>query len=175
MPERITIKCPNPECGREQSVDYSPRMEKLRATCQFCKKRYPFTEWIKGTPQVQVAPRQVQVFPPREKGARIIVQSTGESFQLKVGLNVLGRKSPTSKADIQIPNVTGSNKTSREHMVIIVDKRNGKLEFTASLYKEKAKLIFVGNEPVVYGQWKNLLPGDIISLPDETLRLVVDE
>ena len=113
--------------------------------------------------------------PPLEKGAKVIVQSTGESFLLKMGLNVLGRKSPKSLANIQIPNVTGENKTSREHLVIAVDKRNGKWAFTASLYKDSARPVSVGNETIVYGQWKSLQPGDLIVLPDETLLLVVDE
>lgn len=192
MPEKLIIKCPNPACGKEQSVDYNPRMEKHSATCPCCKKRYKFNEWIKVTPtnpaqlntpvQTNISDQPtisaqsnipgVQRF-PIQSGARVVVESTGDVFQLKVGVNVLGRQSPKSKAEIQIPNVSGKKLTSKEHFVIIVDKKDDGMQFSASLYKADANPTFVGDMQLLYGQWLKLNPGDIIYLPDETLRFEI--
>ena len=198
MPEKLIIKCPNPACGREQSVDYNPRMEKHSATCPCCKKRYKFNEWIKVTPtkpaqlntpvQPNIPPQSnippqlnIPIEPnipisqrfPLQSGARVVVESTGDVFRLKVGVNVLGRQSPKSKAEIQIPNVSGKKLTSKEHLVIIGDKKDNGMHFSASLYKADANPTFVGDMQLLYGQWLKLNPGDIIYLPDETLRFEI--
>lgn len=158
------------------SVDYNPRMENHSATCPYCKKRFKFSEWIKVTPIKDVPQKQPVIHqPPRQKGAHVVVQSTGDVFQLIRGVNILGRKSPQSKALIQIPNLSGTKKTSKEHLVIYADEKDGRMNFTTTLYKAEVNPTFVGGEQLFYGQWRNLNSGDVINLPDETLIFEVDD
>jgi hypothetical protein len=176
MPERIKIKCPNPACSKELPVDYSPRMENHSATCPYCKKRYKFSEWIKVTPMTIEQPQPPTMpEPPRQKTAHVVVQSTGDVFQLIKGVNILGRKSPQSRALIQIPNIYGTKRTSKEHLVIIADETGGRLNYTIELFKAGVNPTFVCGEQLFYGQRRNLNSGDIINLPDETLLFEVVE
>ena len=55
------------------------------------------------------------------------------------------------------------------------NEKDGRMQFTASLYKADANPTYVGGEQILYGQWRSLNSGDIIYLPDETLVFEVVE
>ena len=78
--------------------------------------------------------------------------------------------SSKSEAGIQIY-TADSRAMSREHIVIDVKNVPGKgFVHTLSLYKEKVNPTFIGSEPLVYGDRIVLTHGDVIRLPDTTLK-----
>ncbi len=65
---------------------------------------------------------------------------------------------------------------SREHIVIEVKKLPVKgFVHYVSLYKEKVNKTSIGNEPLLYGDCVVLNHGDIIKLPDATLRFEIPD
>lgn len=99
----------------------------------------------------------------------------GVSFQLKPGRNIIGRKGQNSDANFQI-DTADKRSMSREHIVIEVKKLPVKgFVHYVSLYKEKVNKTSIGNEPLLYGDCVVLNHGDIIKLPDATLRFEIPD
>lgn len=99
----------------------------------------------------------------------LLPEGSAQSFKLKVGRNVIGRKCSSSKSDFQI-DTNGKNRMSREHLVIDV-KNDPYLGYIhcASLYKEKVNDTFIRNEKIEYGDCVIVKNGDIIKLPDASI------
>ena len=94
----------------------------------------------------------------------------GNTYSLFPGRNVVGRMANSSTADIQIPDLTGQRRMSRSHLVINVLKENGRFVHYASLNSPSVNRTCVNNMPLLYGQQVLLHSGDIIDLPDESIR-----
>lgn len=94
------------------------------------------------------------------------VKTTGQTFRLSPGRNVIGRKASASSANIQLD--TGENhRVSREHIVIEVKKIPGKgFVHYLSLYKERVNPTFLNKVSMMFGDCMVLKNGDIISLPN---------
>ena len=106
-----------------------------------------------------------------------LIQIVGSNltFQLKLGCNVIGRKSANSGANFQI-NTGEKRSMSREHILIDVKKHPSKgLIHCVSLYKEKVNKTFVGSEQLLFGDCIILKPGDIIKLPDAELKFDIPD
>ncbi len=200
MDEIIQIKCPFD--GAVLSVKYQPGMESRTVTCPVCKHKYPFVQYTRVTPASGGGDQKTQY--PKDSGAtqyanesgatqyanipgeavlpkenytlgKVNIVGTGISFQLQPGRNVIGRKSVKSSADFQID--TGDKRAmSREHIVIEIKKEplKGFVHYL-SLYKEKVNKTFLEQEQIVFGDSFVLSHGNIIKLPDATLKFIIPD
>lgn len=183
MDEVIKIKCPFD--GAVLSVKNQPGIETKKVTCPICKHTYPFTEFRQVKPAADNSDPDTKYTTGDEETdvketANLtlgIVKVTGSNtmFPLHPGRNVIGRKAQKSGADFMID--TGENRAmSREHIIIDVKKIpvKGYVHYI-SLYKEKVNKTFIGSEQLLYGDCIVLKDGDIIKLPDATLRFEIPD
>ena len=175
----IKIKCPC--CGAILEVKTQPGIENKSVTCPVCKEKQPFKAY---KIIVEAAPEETEY--PHGDGAHKeeteigsgqnftlgelkVADSTLPPFRLKVGKNVIGRKSPSSSADFQIP-TSGEKRMSREHLVVEVKKVPGKgFTHCVSLYKEKVNATWINGIRLEYGDCVVLKDGDQLRLPEATL------
>ncbi|MBD5317202.1 MAG: FHA domain-containing protein [Bacteroides sp.] len=185
MNEIIKIKCPFD--GRTLSVRYQPGIEEKRVTCPICKNTFPFTQFKR----VDDTCANVGVEPSRPMGGdeethtefptmnftlgRLVIPSSGKTFQLKPGRNVIGRMATQSSADFQID--TGTSRTmSREHIVVEIRNVPGKgFVHYLTLFKEKVNPTMIGNQQIVYGDCIILNNGDKITLPGAILEFEIPD
>lgn len=190
MDEIIKIKCPFD--GAILSVKNQPGIETKNVTCPICKNKYPFTqfkrvtakpysedpgtEYPEGAGQPNYSEEKTEIGQqPNFTLGKVTVAGVGSTCQLRPGRNVIGRKAQKSTADFQI-DTAGSRSMSREHIVIDVKKvpLKGFVHYV-SLYKEKVNKTSIGNEPLLYGDCIVLNHGDIIKLPDATLKFEIPD
>lgn len=198
MDEIIQIKCPFD--GAELSVKNHPGIEKKSLTCPACKNRYPFTQFRRVSPRTGNQDTDTE-YPsgcghadnkgktagcggegmtetgghPNYTLGKITAVEYGISYDLKPGRNVIGRKGQKSGADFQI-DTAGKRSMSREHIVIEVKSVPAKgFVHYALLYKEKVNKTFIGNEQLLYGDCIVLNHGDMVRLPDATLRFEIPD
>lgn len=190
MDEIIKIKCPFD--GAILSVKNQPGIETKNVTCPICKNKYPFTQFKRvtaklynedpgteypdgaGRPNYNEEKTEIGQQPNFTLG-KVTVAGAGRSYQLRPGRNVIGRKAQKSEADFQV-DTNGSRSMSREHIVIDVKKvpLKGFVHYV-SLYKEKVNKTLIGNESLLYGDCIVLNHGDIIKLPDATLKFEIPD
>lgn len=97
----------------------------------------------------------------------------GESFQLREGDNVVGRKAASSTASIQIDMGT-LKRMGREHLRInVLGSADTSYCFEASLVKEKCNYTAVNGCEMKFGDRVFLRHGDRISLPDMELTFLL--
>jgi hypothetical protein len=199
MEEIIKIKCPH--CGAILAVKNQPNLAKKNVTCPNCKLTFPFTQFKGITsnvsnddPETQYPDEGSQRDPHYDEDrttqydektkignsnkfilGQVTVVTNGRSYHLKPGRNIIGRKGVNSNANFQI-DTEGKRAMSREHIVIEVKKvpAKGFIHYV-SLYKEKVNKTFIGNEPLLYGDCIVLNHGDMIKLPDATLRFEIPD
>ena len=106
---------------------------------------------------------------------KIVINSTGQTFQLKLGRNVIGRNSPQSTSDFKINCTT--RRMSRNHLVIDVVKESLKgMVHYVSLYKAAVNATFIGQMKLEYGDKIPLKDKAVIKLPDvEATFIIPDE
>lgn len=198
MDEIIQIKCPFD--GAVLSVKNQPGIETKNVTCPICKHKYPFTQFRRvtsnsgnddpdteypggdehtnydgehtsygGDDKTEIGKQ------PNYTLGKVTVIGSGVSYQLRPGRNVIGRKGQKSEANFQI-DTAEKRSMSREHIVIEVKKLPAKgFVHYVSLYKEKVNKTSIGNEPLLYGDCIVLNHGDMIKLPDATLRFEIPD
>lgn len=190
MDEIIQIKCPFD--GALLSVRNQPGIESKNVTCPICKHKYPFTQFRRVThtsgsddPDTEYPDRDERTRYGEDKTeirkqpnytlGKVSVDGSGRSYQLRPGRNVIGRMGRKSEADFQI-DTADKRAMSREHIVIEVKKipLKGFVHYV-SLYKEKVNTTSIGNEPLLYGDCIVLNHGDVIKLPDATLRFEIPD
>lgn len=188
MNELIKIRCPF--CSSTLSVAPVPGIESKSVTCPVCKRKSPFTDFKQ--PDTQEKPTDYEGngsnssasntsgHTPSAGGSnfagQICLLKSGETFPLKPGRNVIGRKASSSKATVQIP--TGESKrVSREHLVINANSIPGQgYMYTISLFKEHVNKTLVNGTELLPGEELPLKHGCRIDLPDVQLRFeIVDE
>lgn len=182
MEEIIQIKCSF--CGAILSVRNQAAIETKNVTCPVCKNKSPFTSYKRvtsasnadtgGSPQAE---RESDTELPQINFilGRLSVSESGDTYQLKIGKNIIGRKSKNSQSDFQID--TGDNRTmSRSHIVIEVKKVDGRgFTHSIALFKENVNATFIRNEQLLPGDTAILNDGDIIKLPGATLRFEIPD
>lgn len=110
---------------------------------------------------------------PKVQKVGYIVHVNGrnrESHKLVEGENIIGRDVESSRATIRIKS---SNRMSRQHLIINVEKINKSVIHKASLVKEKCNPVMINGQKVVYGEEVILNNDDIIKVADVTLNFVV--
>lgn len=188
MTDIIKIKCPFD--GAVLSVKNQPGLEKKNVTCPVCKHKYPFTSFRLLTPKSAPDDSGTE-YPGTEEHTsyaygpaagemnltlgKLHLVGSGISFQLRPGRNVIGRKGSKSQADFQI-DMGEKRAMSREHIVIVVNKVPGKgFVHYISLFKEKVNKTFIGEDQLLYGDCIVLNHGDMIKLPDATIRFEIPD
>ncbi|MBD5340084.1 MAG: FHA domain-containing protein [Bacteroides sp.] len=181
MTDLIRIKCPFD--GAVLTVVNQPGLETKSVTCPICKHKYPFTQFKRisitagsGDPETDYdgLREHTEYTKSNQAGSapqlnyvlgRLRRVGTGESFQLKPGRNVIGRKAMKSTADFMID--TGAERTmSREHILIEIKSVPGKgMVHYLSLYKDKINPTYVGGEQLYYGDCIVLNSNKLINLP----------
>lgn len=194
MDEIIQIKCPFD--GAVLSVKNQPGIETKNVTCPVCKHKYPFTQFRRVTQAVNNEDQHTEYPNPddhtrykyhggsgddTELGTmnltlgKVNLIGTGISYQLRPGRNVIGRKGTKSEANFQIDTYE-KRAMSREHIVIEVKKVPAKgFVHYVSLFKERVNATFIGNEQLLYGDCIVLNHGDIIKLPDASLKFEIPD
>lgn len=194
MDELIQIKCPFD--GAVLKVKNQPGIEGKNVTCPICKNTYPFTEFRRLTPVKNTYQEDPDTeLPGKEENTHyknygqqdektkiqegsdiigtLLNTGNGDKYDLRLGHNVVGRKASKSTATISID--TGDKKAmSREHLVIDVKNVPGKgIVHYVSLAKEKVNKTYIGDEELQYGDCLVLNDGDLVRLPDATLKFVI--
>lgn len=186
----MKIKCPN--CGAVLAVKIVAGIEGKQLTCPVCKEKAPFTAF---RPLDNIESEETQY--PGEKKAKgrneeetqvrlnnscnytlgqlNVIGSKGLAYRLKTGKNIIGRQASASTADIQIP-TGGSRRLSREHLIIEIKKIPGKgFVHYVSLYKLQCNATFINDSKLEYGDCIILRHGDIIKLPDISIKFEIPD
>lgn len=132
----IKIKCPT--CGKILRLLDSPTINTASFTCPVCKEKH-----VVGNCQRYVAPPQqetgeetqyagsshttsgeeTQIYSEYQSNIGFLVDQLDRTYQLKLGINTIGRMANTSSATIQID--TADRTMSRSHAVIEVRNTGG--------------------------------------------------
>ena len=174
----LRIKCSC--CGAILDVKMQPGLENKNVTCPVCKEKRPFKDYkmfVNKKPENSnngehtLYDEQTEIGEGKDftLGRLRVLNPTAQTFQLKVGRNVVGRKSASSAADFQIP-MGEDRRMSREHLVVEVKKVEGKgFVHYVSLYKEKVNETLINGVRLEYGDCVVLKDGDMLRLPEATL------
>lgn len=190
MNEIIQIKCPFD--GAVLSVKNQPGIENKQVTCPICKNKYPFSQYRKVTPKpatdsdteypggedgsTQYGPAAGGTSKPEGAGlGQLRVEETNRIFVLKPGSFIIGRKSSTPQADFQID--TGAGRAmSRAHLVVTVTSTGpGTYKHKVRLFKEKVNATSINGTPLSPSDTIILSDGDVIKMPDATLRFEIPD
>lgn len=164
------IKCP--WCSAVISIKYQAGIEHRSLTCPVCKRSSSLAEY-----KLYIAPQEEHTCYPTVDNTgvdsvknpligRLVNTTTGQTYELNIGENIIGRKAAITKATISLDTST-NKRISREHLIISVSLVNGRgLRHTLSLYKERLNPTAVNEVPLSFGDSVILKHGDIINLPD---------
>lgn len=185
----VKIKCPC--CGAILAVKMQPGIENKKVTCPVCKESSSFKLFKKIAEKKEEHteyPNQDEETNYKTKeetetglglnftlGKLMIPIKGFPSFQLKIGKNIIGREASASEASCRLP-MSDNRRMSREHLVIDVKKVPGKgFVHYASLYKQRVNDTFINNERLEYGDCIILNHGDLIKLPDITVKFEIPD
>lgn len=147
--EELRIKCPS--CGIILDVRNSRGEAVKRIVCPNCKKNLAITFREESKDAVSAG-----------------MLHFGEAeYILKEGINVIGRKHPSSKADIQI--ATGDETFSLEHAIVTVRRLNDGRSKAIVKMANPEKPVFVGDQPLLNDDEIVLSKNDEIGMGDTIL------
>lgn len=193
-PETLKIKCPM--CGAVLMVRKMPNMESKIVPCPVCKQKNKFTAFKPYTPKGEEEHTNYgygsQEDPttytnpntddteigktPNYTLGQLQVVGSAQTFQLKIGKNLIGRKASQSHADFQIPLSPEKRRMSREHIAIEVQKVKGMgYIHTISLAKKEVNTTYVNDVRLEYGDKIVLKNKDLIKLPDASLLFSIPD
>lgn len=189
--EIIRIKCP-----RDGSVLTVRRVEGIESkyvTCPICKTKMRFgdfkivtsgesdnTQYGGSDDHTQYGGSDdhtqyggAKQTPSQQSIGRLTVKETGRSYQLRPGVNIIGRWASKSAATIQLE--CPSRRMSREHLVVEVKRlpHEGYVHY-ARLYKSGVNATFINGLELAEGDVIILRHGNVIGLPDVELVFTVE-
>lgn len=177
------IKCPC--CGAILTVKKIPGIEGKTIKCPICSSSSPFKNYkdisvqqdhghteYPGLSNHKKEETRINMSQNLVLGEFKVLNSDEPNLKLKMGKTIIGRKANSSVADCQI--ATETNRMSKEHLVVEVKKvpQKGVVHYI-SLYKEKVNDTFLNDEKMMYGDCIILKNGDVIKLPDTTLKFEI--
>lgn len=200
IPKTMRIKCPH--CGNILLVKQQISNPRIIITCPVCKEQSPLALFkiIDSQMQNNVQPQgnnsdstkyqgggydhtqyhdnsneRTELNTHSGIGSFAELSSSGTTHQLKMGKNIIGRKwSGNTITDIAI-DTPGKNRMSREHLVVEVKDVPGKgIVHYASLYKQNVNKTFINKEKLDFGDRFVLNNGDIIELPDASIKFILN-
>lgn len=164
MNELLSIGCPH--CGSVLSIKNMPGIENKTVTCPVCHQK----SRIRDCKRFQKHNNEDEPTETLYKSSTNLIIGvlkntfTKQTWQLKTGRNVIGRKASTNLADIVIP--TEDKRLSRDHIVIDVrETSTDGYVHLLSLAKERVNKTFVGETELEYGDCIKLKEGTVITLP----------
>lgn len=172
--QTINLKCPH--CGAKLRAKMVEGIEKKSPICPICKEKSPFTEFIKDTVRKDESATDYGIATNSNATQalghlRVMNDEKATIYNLQEGKNIIGRKASVSNATIQLELPAGANRISREHIVINVVKTAPNIyKHSVSLYKQQVNETFVCDIELEYGICLVLKHGDVIKMPDITLR-----
>ena len=160
-----------PKCNTRLKITRTEGLKKMDVPCPVCGNN--FTVFfdvppppMQGAAQRNTAPQpygsgsgsHTQILNPNERSiVKCTLTCNGQVFNLVPGRNVVGRMSPSSTADIQIP--TADRNMSRRHASIFV-KPN---KVTIQKFGDNAQsVLIVDGMPLQVADEVKVLPGSII-------------
>lgn len=172
----MKIRCRND--GAVLTIVYKPGVETAFVTCPVCKRRMQVKQFQTVTSQLSADTSditKVESLDGRYHSVGVLVdKSTGATYALKQGRNIIGRKSKTVQPTAGIQLVCPDNRTSREHLVIEVegDGEHGYVHHV-SLYKKEVNATYVGQLRLGHSDRVILQDGSEIRLPDVCLTFKI--
>ena len=165
----LDVRC---QCGAMLKVRNTPGIENKMLTCPQCHQKRQFTQYIRNNGGTIYGPTPNQAMAPVSDNGQnsaavkpgtvvlgqhnlsaltqLIDTSTGTSYNLAVGENIVGRKAMSSSASIQID--TADKKLSREHFVITGKAAAPKgYMFLIKLFKPEVNPTTVNGETLAFG------------------------
>ena len=136
----IKIKCPT--CGKVLRLQDAPNINAASFTCPVCKEKHVVgkcqryveqpkptassgdeTRYGGGSAQQQGGD-ETRIDSASRPTVGVLVDNTGRTYQLRSGINTIGRKASSSAASVQI--ATEDRTMSRSHAIIEVSNAGGK-------------------------------------------------
>ena len=164
--ETIVITCPS--CQTLLKVKFRRQQEPIEARTFYAAPRKA-TDDDDGKTRYDVGGNgATRLAKPMSKPtSKAILQVEGVNYTLEEGLNVVGRKSPSSKATVQLE--TTDRYMSRQHCRIIVSTlHDGSKKVVLSNYQNK-NLITIEGIDIVNGDEIRLTDGDSIMMGHTTV------
>ena len=164
--ETIVITCPS--CQTLLKVKFRRQQEPIEARTFYAAPRKT-TDDDDGQTRYNVGGNgATRLAKPMSKPtSKAILQVEGVNYTLEEGLNVVGRKSPSSKATVQIE--TTDRYMSRQHCKIIVSTlQDGSKKVVLSNYQNK-NLTTIEGIDIVNGDEIRLTDGDSIMMGHTTV------
>jgi len=150
-PQKV-ISCP--KCGAQLKVKFAHQAPEARTVMANMASDKSTTQYM---------PRRAATHAEQPYGVLI---HEGQRFPLKEGRNILGRKAPSSQADIQIEEKKPY--MSRMHALIEVHVFDGKPKVSVSNYQNK-NATFVDDQRLYDGDVVNLQNGSRITIGETFL------
>lgn len=171
MSELIIIKCP--KCGKHFALTQEPLNPSVKVRCLSCHEYTPYFELRPVHEPVveQTKPETIVHHIVPQLPVLRLMSGGREIYQLKVGRNLIGRFTPTSKADIQIGTLDMKH-ISREHAVVEVKDEAGRYACFFSLYKKEVNDTYISDKKVSYDDYVRLSHGDRLMLPDNVVLVL---
>lgn len=171
----LCLKCPF--CSTILKVRNTPGIEEKNVTCPVCKRNSRFMDFKvivldETDDETDLGDRTDINIHKNDEIGKLKVLDTGYEHSLQIGINTIGRKAKSSKADIQI--VTSDMKMSRLHAAIEVVKRNdGDYSYYFFNMKNMNKTYI--NEQLVGKEDRYILRGgEIIKLAHTVIKFTMD-
>lgn len=191
---KILVKCPN--CSQRLNINVVPGLANKKLTCPACKEVSPFSSFIllQKSP-APAAPQGGQAMSDDAGRTQIVANNVSHEdssrtmvaanvngrvgrfiavagnlapMQLKEGRNILGRENSTAAVDIALP--AQYKYVSRQHLIIDVKRTAIGYVHTVMLCKSEVNRTYVNSMQLAYGDQVILNDGDIVKLPDLSLR-----
>ena len=190
---KLLVKCPN--CSQRLNINMVPGLANKKLTCPQCKESSPFSSFIilRKSPAPAASQRGAQMPDDagrtqlatnnvnHEDGSRTVIATSGghvgrlvavagnlAPMQLKEGRNILGRENSSAALDIALP--AQYRYVSRQHLIIDVKRTIVGYTHTVMLCKSEVNKTYINSMQLVYGDQVILNDGDIVKLPDLSLR-----
>ena len=175
------IKATCPGCGQSLKLPDVPGLKDAVVECPICHYRAVGAVYLNGAANVSTQgtgtdentllrddrPTKLVTTSGTPAQLRLKVVATGETFDLREGSNVIGRRAVSGTADIQIGN---DAYMSRRHVQIDVVPKAGAFEYSLVEINSK-NIVKLNGTAISRGDVIILSPGDTLTLGITDVRL----
>lgn len=163
----MKVKCPHEGCGAVMTIPDVTGIADRMLTCPICKYRDKVAVFIAEMDKLEDVDTECCL---SESDDTIGVLKIAEAiYALVEGRNTIGRKAPSSTADVQL--VVEDKYMSREHISITVEKKSNGYQHKIENITTRNHVLINGNE-MKAGEVLVLQQGDVIRLGKTDIRFV---